>query len=165
MYCQTCGAESTVGLKYCKRCGANLNLTANASESRRSMPGLTGMFWSIALLVLGGMSVMFGGLVGLSALRLMPEVIMAIGLVGSVTILIIASLLIWQLARLVTFTKETSTAQPARNINPYGQGEYNAPQIAAPPAVMPSVTEATTRNFEPVAGNDPAVEEKSERLR
>jgi hypothetical protein len=153
MYCQSCGAGTTIGLKYCKRCGASLAPPAGPDERHGGSLKLAGMFWAVAVLVLGGMSALFGGMVALAAVHVHMDALIILGSLASVTIFLIAALLIWQLARVVSIAKQAAPAQP-QGRGPYPQGDYNAPQIAAPPAVMPSVTEHTTRNFEPAVNED-----------
>jgi hypothetical protein len=117
------------------------------------------MFWSVAILVLGGMSVIFGGLVGLAAVNVRPDALAMLGVIGSLTIFSISALLVWQLARVVSITREADTARQSKGH--YPQGEYNAPpQIAAPPAAVSSVTEHTTRNFDPALKQGPAVKDQ-----
>src|SRR5262245_32293063 len=48
MYCSTCGAESAQGIRYCTRCGADLNPTA-ASKPK-------GLVWIVAF----GIAMMMG---------------------------------------------------------------------------------------------------------
>ncbi len=63
MFCPSCGAETSEGLSYCKRCGAKLG-GARADEPR---PRVAGLMWAILLAVvlitLGGLAVVLGFIV------------------------------------------------------------------------------------------------------
>lgn len=150
MNCPHCGAQSTYGLNYCKQCGNNLTPVSAPVEPRLNPAKLTGMFWAIAVLGLGGLGILFGCVVAMMALGAASQVVVsAIGL-GASMIIGIASLLIWQLSRLITTfqrSQETPTFQrPPQRINAPVQ-----PQIVAAPRPVSSVTEHTTRNFDPAS--------------
>ena len=61
MYCPNCGAESTLGFKYCKRCGGNLTETAQMSAPVAPPPRntLAALFLAIATIeiTLGGLGI------------------------------------------------------------------------------------------------------------
>src|SRR6267378_1069458 len=50
MYCPTCGVDSVEGLKYCKRCGANITSAFSTASSTKFPLALTIAF----LIVIGG---------------------------------------------------------------------------------------------------------------
>ena len=60
MFCPSCGAETSEGLSYCKRCGAKLG-AARGGDSR---PKVMGMVWAVSLAVavitLGGLLAVLG---------------------------------------------------------------------------------------------------------
>ena len=156
MYCQLCGTESTQGLNYCKRCGATLTPLANTSES---MPHrdrkLLVMIWAVvaALMVsvAGGLGITFGIAGGLAGSGIKPDDgPLAIIIGGSLTILVTVCLLVRQLSRLIGTaigkTREFTTTSP---LMPANEAAHARPlQVSAPPIVVPSVTEHTTRSFE-----------------
>ncbi len=47
MYCPNCGAESTQGLKFCKRCGASVASSADVTAPKNFSVGLTAGFLGI----------------------------------------------------------------------------------------------------------------------
>ncbi|MBI3652657.1 MAG: zinc ribbon domain-containing protein [Acidobacteria bacterium] len=179
MNCATCGAEATSGLRYCKRCGASLidtnSLTESAPASRPAR--FSGAAWAIALAVtaitLGGFGILFGSVLSILALmtdvpnaghtspgELIPIVVPMI-VFGSLTILAVDFMLMKLFSRLMNLPPEPKRAE--KNRQPQAH-EYrptpvamSPPQIAAPPLSMPSITEHTTRNFDPI----PSLERKA----
>ena len=64
MYCSNCGGEATIGLRFCKRCGANLYNTPDAGGGITTPRNVTGAVWALALATiavgLGGLGIVFG---------------------------------------------------------------------------------------------------------
>jgi hypothetical protein len=155
MYCPSCGSEYTVELKYCNRCGANLGV--GLEEQNQIVPiSLTKpaliIGAVIAILTIMGFGMVITGAVELSHNpRFGEDAIAAIVVPGMLTILVIDILLVRQLSKIITASLSSSTqAQPKRTKalpNP------TMAQLPQPPASrlqgVPSVTEGTTRFFEP----------------
>src|SRR5215472_9599747 len=63
MYCPNCGAESTFGLKYCKRCGGSLTELTDTAVHTGPPNRPTWAAWPIALatavICLGGLGIVF----------------------------------------------------------------------------------------------------------
>jgi len=82
--------------------------------------------------------------------------LVAIMAFGGATVIGVIGLLVWLLLRLSTGHRPVAhfdqTAKPVLR-------DYNAQQLAAPPAPMSSVTENTTRNFEPRTYREKGVRE------
>jgi Zn-dependent protease with chaperone function len=152
MYCSTCGAETTPGLKYCKRCGVNLNQPAEASLPPKFPVVLTTIF----LLVIGFIAVL--GILApiiataeLSKDGIRPESLWPLYLLTPLLTFGITTVLVWLLLRLIKVFQGADRPAPAKQERPAAISEYKPAQIAAPPSVMGSVTENTTRNFDSVA--------------
>src|SRR5206468_7108775 len=91
MYCPSCGAEYTIELKYCNRCGANLN-TALAAQPEPVVVNVTKPTLIIGavmtLLTLGGFGMVIGGAVELARnIQLGGDPVIALVVMGSLTIL------------------------------------------------------------------------------
>jgi len=155
MYCPVCGIESTQGLNYCKRCGANLTVVLQSTEQPVG-GGLKGGHFALSLvsLSLGTAIVSLGGLgLVLSFVEdmsreansgILPKLILLLGLP---MVFAVSVLLIWQISRLIGGPHRSPgvLSQPHRR-----PSSVNTPvQIAAPLPDNVSVTEHTTRNFEP----------------
>src|SRR5438128_933474 len=105
MYCPSCGAESTLELNYCNRCGANL---AGSVAPRTpfvpvsvTKPALV-LGLTTTALTLGGFIVLIAGAIELARVFRDPDPIMAMLGLGITTILVSDILLIRLLSRVVT---------------------------------------------------------------
>jgi hypothetical protein len=148
MNCPNCGAESTFGLNYCKQCGSNLVQQFTPSGQRLSPGKLTGMFWAIAVFGLAGLAIVFGTAVPMMILGSSQKLVVALIACGTTVILAIAALLIKQLSRLISLMEETYGAP--KKVTGRGAAVVT-PQLGSGPRAVSSVTEQTTRNFEPAA--------------
>lgn len=153
MYCPSCGTQLAKELVYCPRCGANLASVARAQGV--SPARLTGAAWALslatALVTLGGLSFVFvfvlealhrgmelpGGIFGLM-----------VGLIA--VVLAVASMLAYQLSRVVTLFKDAGEAPTAKRKNEFKEDAPPAARLEAPREPASSVTDQTTRTFEPV---------------
>jgi hypothetical protein len=151
MYCSSCGTETTPGLKYCKRCGANLGSSADAPAQKKFPAILTIAFLALIGFVLGiGCVVPFAAISetagrGISIDSLMPLLMLipcvAFGVIG---------LLVWLLLRLIKIYQQPGAPAQPDEVRQPPIREYTPAQMAAPPEIIGSVTEHTTRNFESV---------------
>jgi hypothetical protein len=115
------------------------------------------MFWAVALFGLGSIFALVGGIIALAALRAGEDVIIPTALFGSGAIITIAALLIRQISRYMgTYREVVEPAQP-RAVNAAPQ----RPQIESPPRPVSSVTEHTTRNFDPISMEDRRARDRS----
>lgn len=159
MYCPNCGAESTFGLNYCKHCGGNL---AEGTAQPPATPARN-IFAALILaaattgIVLGGLAIVFSfarDLIGPQPPGYSAPVHDAIAVAGmmvvfgSAAIILATFLLVKLFVRVMGFTSVPERSGGRAKALPVGQ---RVAQISAPPASMHSVTEHTTRNFEPRA--------------
>jgi hypothetical protein len=134
MYCPSCGIASTPGLSYCNRCGANLSTIKPSELPVNSLMDST--FWMTVF----GLGVIVGGVLAMKALEFREVFIIAYMILSTMAFLGIYGMHVWQFIRLTsgakrsTGTTEVITKEPARML----------------PEPMPSVTEHTTRTFEPI---------------
>jgi len=154
MFCPSCGSEYTIELKYCNRCGANLgtNLAPQAEPAIVNVTKPTLIVGTLMLLVtLGGFAAVVGGAISLAQILRGNDSFMAIILFGMVTILVIDIYLVRLLSRLINAALSAST-QP-RNVQasiPAGMpAQFLPPTTTSRLQSVPSVTENTTRFFEP----------------
>jgi len=156
MYCPNCGAESTFGLNYCKRCGGNLAEAPQLAEppAKNTLAALILAAATVAI-VLGGLGIVFSialSLIGPQPTGFAPPVHDAVAVAGmmvifgTATIALVTLMLIKLFSRVMGFsTTSSKTARASGTI----AAQQRPQQISAPPIVMQSVTEHTTRNFEP----------------
>lgn len=148
MFCPSCGAEQNQTLSYCNRCGANLKPIESGVPPAKIVSAAWAVSLAVAFVTLGGFGMIFG-LVFALINRGMSLSAGGIGLVilSSLIILTIDWLLIRQLSRVLNLpraARETVTvSQPSLD-------EDSPTLLAAPHHPVSSVTDRTTRTFEPV---------------
>jgi len=155
MYCPSCGAEYTIELKYCNRCGANLD-TGLATQSQIVPVSVTKpaivLGAIITMVTLGGFGMLMSAAIELArTARLDPDSITAIIIVGMLTILTTDIFLVRLLSRIINASLSSgSFTQPRQSKKIANPSVVQLPQ---PPTArlqgVPSVTEGTTRFFEP----------------
>lgn len=148
MYCPVCGAESTQGLNYCKRCGAGLSASTTPIEQKASVGKAMGlMLFLVSLVSIAGFIALFSTVYSLGERPgFDPRSLIAVMAFGGATVVGVIGLLVWLLLRLTTGHPPVAPPETSANLAPR---EYGVPQLPAPPIGIPSVTENTTRNFDP----------------
>ena len=146
MYCPNCGDQTTQGLKYCKRCGQGLSAATPPTEGRSSFGRMMGMLLPIAVVSLGGFIALFTTVYSLGERsNFDTRALIGIMAFGGATVVCVIGLLVWLLLRLSGYepvtTQGKSARPPVRDQAPH--------QLPAAPISVPSVTENTTRNFDP----------------
>ena len=152
MYCPSCGSENTTGLKYCNRCGANLGVLTNQSQIVQvnlTKPTLI-IGIVLAIVTLGGFGALLGAAMALSTVSRGDD-FLAVPVFGMMFICLIDILLIRQLSKIINAAlKSPAPPEPI--------GSTSVPQALPQPSRLataqlagaPSVTEHTTRFFDPV---------------
>ena len=144
MYCQNCGSAINPQTKYCVRCGTNLVPAEQKSldkTEKRIDEYLDGVFWVTVF----GLGFIIGGTVLLKNVNFSNTVLLIYVVLSSTLFLINFGLNLWRAIGLMRSAKEDKlTMQPA----------HDTRELPPPlePVMMPkvSVTENTTRSFEPV---------------
>jgi hypothetical protein len=155
MYCSSCGSAASPGLDYCNRCGARLaGASADARRSRSSElpPGI--LVPAMVFCFVFGLAAIMGLLVVMKEVFDNPGLINAFALLSFALLVAIESIFAWMLVRR---TGDAHKATAPRLANEQTTNELNATRARALPDPVPSVTEHTTRTFDPVY-----VERKSE---
>jgi hypothetical protein len=151
MYCSSCGAELIQEVSYCNRCGANLKPVSN--QTIIAPTKLVGATWAIpiamALVTLGGFALVFSIVMSLIDRGIkLEEGPMVLVIFSLVIVLFIDMLLARQLSRVISMPQlpeepsKSKKSKPVEKIRPQ--------QLSAPREPVMSVTEHTTRTFEPV---------------
>lgn len=160
MFCSGCGYENIQGVNYCKQCGANLN----PAPSKSTSPWLIGIFLAvIAFITVVGFTMPMVILSELSGKGFDHNSLMVLSVFFLAATILIDGFLIYLLTRLLGFSKQAKqeakliiTTQPK-----YTTSEQQYQQLPEPPLSMPSITEHTTRNFEPVISREQRNKETS----
>lgn len=147
MYCQICGSAINPQTKYCNRCGTQLapveqkSLEKTPSEKRLD-EYLDGLFWISVF----GLAFIIGGGVLLKKTGFTDLFVIGYAILSSIVFLINFGFSLWGALSIMRSSKDGKlTMQPGRETH-----ELSPPQ--GEPVMMParSVTENTTRSFEPV---------------
>ena len=148
MYCPNCGDQTTQGLKYCKRCGTGLSTPTTPTDEKVSLGKAVGvMLFLVALVSIAGFIALFTTVYNLGERPgFDTRALIAIMAFGGATVFAVVGSLVWLLLRLTTPFRGAADDR-AKTERPIIR-DY-IPQLPSPPAAMHSVTENTTRNFDP----------------
>ena len=147
MYCSSCGVAVAQDLSYCNYCGAKLN--GVKGETRIKSPEVKPEMLVSAMVI-----VFVFGLAAITLLMLVMKDVL--GNVGQVLALTLLSFLIMLsiegvIIRLLLRRKRgTEEAEDTMRLKGQATKALDAAQARALPEPMPSVTEHTTRTFEPI---------------
>ena len=143
MYCSFCGVAVAQGLSYCNRCGAKMSEANGDNVIKSSEVKPVSLVWGmVAVLVFGFVAITFL-MMAMKMVGLNVGQIFAFTILSFLIMLLVEGVFIWQLLRRKRGAEETAdTAQATK--------ELEAAQARVLPEVMPSVTEHTTRSFEPI---------------
>ncbi len=146
MYCSSCGVAVAQGLSFCNYCGAQLSAKGDDDKSTELKPGL---------LVCAMVGLFILGLVAITMLMGMMKAILHL---DSVIILAFAGLCFLTLFALegifvrLLFARKLGTQTSGDSVGLKGQAtkELDAAQAGLLREPMSSVTENTTRTFDPI---------------
>jgi hypothetical protein len=147
MYCSACASPVTAGLKFCNRCGANLNKDEETTGS--NLAG--GLIFAIVMVALFGLGVMFAGAIALKKGGDMPNDIVGIFMLFSFLIVGVTEIML--LRQLSRVQGTSHRIQNIENAPPLFQPAQSAPMrelyaVRDTAEPIPSVTENTTRTLE-----------------
>ena len=148
MYCSACGAAVGQGLSYCNYCGAKLGGTKSEAVARPAEVRPEMLVNAMVCTFIFGL----GAIIGLMAvMKNLPGFdfgrIMAVTFLSFLFMLLLESVFIWKLLRR---KGGTQAASDAAHLPAHATKERAEAQPRALPDPMPSVTEHTTRAFEPI---------------
>jgi ABC-type nickel/cobalt efflux system permease component RcnA len=147
MYCSSCGVVVAQGLSYCNYCGAKLSEGKGASHIKASEVKPEALvFGMVAVLVFGFVAIMFL-MMTMKMVGLDVGQILALTILSFLIILLVEGVFIWQVLRRKRGAEETGDTALSKEQT---TKELDAAQARALPEPMPSVTEHTTRAFEPI---------------
>jgi len=146
MYCQACGSALNPQTKYCNRCGTQLvsatRKSLDKTPEKRLDEYLDGLFWISVF----GLAFIIGGAVLLKKVEFSDLIVIGYAILSSTIFLINFGFSLWRTLSLMRSSKEEKlTMRPRQDTR-----ELEPPKIAPVMIPAPSVTENTTRSFEPV---------------
>jgi len=146
MYCSTCGVAVAQGLTYCNYCGAKLGgVRDNERETPEVRPELlVSAMAGVFILGVGAITLLMGMMK--SVLDLPADRVLAFALLPFLIMLLLEGVFL----RLL-FRSKRGSKKPGETAQLKGQAtrELDAAQGGALPEHRPSVTENTTRAFDP----------------
>jgi hypothetical protein len=143
MYCSACGVSVVQGLSYCNHCGAKLGGEKVAKSSEVKPESLV---WAmVAVLVFGFVAIVFL-MMAMKMVGLEVGQILAFTILSFLIMLLVEGVFTWQL---LIRKRGAATGDTALS-NAQTTKELDAAQARVLPEPMPSVTEHTTRTFEPI---------------
>lgn len=150
MYCSSCGGAVARALTYCNHCGARL---FEAEKDDQPAKGADQYVQALAFSTIGGLAVGLGCIIGLIAV--MKEVahldvpwIIAFTIASFVLVFAVEGVLISQLLR--NQRRGRGEKDEKRSLSRSNTKELESSPPLALPEPIPSVTEHTTRAFEPI---------------
>jgi hypothetical protein len=147
MYCSSCGVSVVQGLSYCNYCGAKLNGEKGDNTIKSSEVKPESLVWGmVAVLVFGFVAIMFL-MMAMKMVGLNVGQILAFTIFSFLMMLLVEGVFIWKLLSRGRGAEKTGEmALPKEQASK----ELDAAQARVLREAMPSVTEHTTRTFEPI---------------
>ena len=147
MYCSSCGVVVAQGLSYCNYCGAKVSGIKGNSLIKAPEVRPESLVWGmVAVLVFGFVAIVFL-IMAMKMVGLDVAQILAFTVVSFLIILLVEGVFTWQLLRRKRGGDETGDTALSKK---QATKELDAAQPRRLPEPVPSVTEHTTRAFEPI---------------
>jgi hypothetical protein len=149
MYCSSCGMVVVQGLSYCNYCGAKLSGVKGDSIIKSPEVKPESLVWGmVAVLVFGFGAIVFL-MMAMKMVGLNVGQILAFTILSFLIMLLVEGVFIWKLLRRKHGAEETGDTALSKE---QAMKELDAAQARVLPEPVPSVTEHTTRAFEPIYG-------------
>lgn len=150
MYCSTCGVTIAQGLSFCNQCGAKLSVEkGNGLEVYSELKAESFLIASMVMVFIFGLGVIMGlvavlkNVINLEARQVIPFAILSF-----MMLFLIEGVIVWRLTRRDRLAKASAAlAAPSEQTT---KGLDPARARALHEGMPPSVTEHTTRAFEPI---------------
>jgi hypothetical protein len=145
MYCHACGIALTQPTKYCNRCGVQLVPEKRKDKTpaeKRLDEYLDGLFWISVF----GLAFIIGGLVLLKKVGLGDLILIAYLILSTTVFLINFGFSLWGALSIMRSSKDGKLTMQPGHVETAKLNPARAETFAIP---APSVTENTTRSFEP----------------
>jgi len=149
MFCSSCGTTLAAGLSYCNRCGARTAVATDSTEPEtpreEKLADIVNLLAVIAgVVAIGGLIFVYGLVSSLLSKGIQPSVIIVFMIFSLAAVFGISWLLIRQLTRVLNAYLRAGETAKLRQLD-----EREIPQIEAHREPVSSVTDHTTRAFEP----------------
>jgi len=150
VYCSSCGGSIVQGqgLTFCNHCGSRLNLAKREVEIAKSREiNPESLAWAIVSVFIAGMGVIIGLMAVMKNVLHFNE-----GLIIFISLLCLVMMMLIELVFIGRFMSQRIPRQQAEPtaLTEISQRELNAAAPKPLPEPLQSVTDHTTRSFEPV---------------
>jgi hypothetical protein len=147
MYCSSCGAAVPLNLSYCNRCGAKVGGAKGDHLNKLAELSPESLVWAVVSVFIIGL----GAIVGLVAMMKdgggIDPIILAVAMLSFMLMLLVEGVFIWLLLKRTRGVRVVGDSVPLEEQAIKELGAAQARVLAEP---VPSVTEHTTRAFEPI---------------
>lgn len=152
MYCQTCGGRLAQALSYCNHCGANLSTLKVQSPAGTAGTEIDTLLWVIVGTTITLLGMALGALVLINNGAINERLGMAFVILTFVTLVVSDGVLVWRLLRLNRGAEEIRAVPQLNDLSNEERDPLTARALYEPLEPVSSVTEQTTRAFEPSNG-------------
>jgi hypothetical protein len=150
MYCSGCGAEMPEGLNYCSRCGASLNAAANVPAPLIAPMSFTKLALIIGFTLVLGMITVFASVDKLLSRGVAEPAVVLLAMLGLVTVFGVSGMLIRLWSKISGLSSQPAPRPVQQNRQQGYLEQPRAAQLPPRPANFGSVTDHTTRTFDPI---------------
>jgi uncharacterized paraquat-inducible protein A len=148
MYCSSCGGTVAQGVSYCNICGAKLNKAKDESLPKPAELFPESLVWAIVAVFTIGLGVTIGLMAMMKELLNFGQgLIIGFTLLSFLLTFVVEGVLIWML---LESKRNAQKAGGAVQLKDQTTKELDAAQVRTLPEPVSSVTEHTTRTFEPI---------------
>lgn len=148
MYCPSCGAHLAQTLSYCNLCGANLSVL-KVDNARTADTTTDTLVWVIVGTTITLLGMALGGLVLMKNGTIDGGLGIAFVILSFVALVLVEAVLVWRLLHLNRVTKEAQALPQSKDLSTEELAPASVHSLPEHVEPVPSVTEQTTRAFEP----------------
>ena len=149
MYCQACGIQLAEPLTYCNRCGAHLGTLKVQGQAGNAGKTIDTLLWVIVGTTITLLGMALGALVLMNNGQISERLGMAFVILTFVALLVTDAVLVWRLLHLNRRAEEIRADPHLNELSTEKPNPSTARALHEPLEPVSSVTEQTTRGFEP----------------
>jgi hypothetical protein len=152
MYCQTCGGQLAQALSYCNHCGANLSPLKLQGQARAAETEVSTLVWVIVGTTITLLGMALGALVLMHDGAINERLGTVLVILTFLALVVSDGVLIWRLLQLNRRAEEMRTVPQMNELSHEKPNPVTQRALPEPLEPVSSVTEETTRAFEPSYG-------------
>jgi len=152
MFCQTCGAQLAQPLSYCNHCGADLNTLKVEGQAGTAGTAIETLLWVIVGTTITLLGMALGALVLIKNGAINERLGIAFVILTFVSLVVAEAVLVWRLLHLNRGAEERHSDPQLNDLSTEEPDPLTTRALNEPLEPVSSVTEQTTRSFEPLYG-------------